>query len=101
MFMAPYPILCYILLNLFKSKIDGSSTLAKRLHAIDLIVEEDSGLSESICRPCELKVKKLDGTHRIKESWVGIKMKALDNEEDEDKLQVIGGKKKQKLKTKR
>ncbi|XP_066930033.1 uncharacterized protein [Clytia hemisphaerica] len=79
--------------NLFKLKKDGSATLSKRLHAIGLIVEEDSGLSESICRPCESKIKKLEEAQRIKESWVGVKRKAPDNEEDEDKQQVIGGKK--------
>lgn len=75
--------------NLFKQKKDGRASLCERLRAVDLIVEEDPGLSQSICRPCESKVKKIEEVERIKESWIGVKRKAENNNNE----QIIGAKK--------
>ena len=65
--------------NIF-SKPSGKPSISERLSAVNVILATaSSSLSDSICRGCETKVKKLEDVHSIKEIWASnnsIKRKA-------------------------
>jgi hypothetical protein len=64
--------------NLFKKK-EGNVSLAERLAAVDLIIIQEKALSDTICRGCETKIKKIEEGKRIKQTLIGVKRKSTDD----------------------
>ncbi|XP_066924568.1 uncharacterized protein [Clytia hemisphaerica] len=80
-----------------KKKEKDNATLRDRLRAVNLIVEEDPDLSESICRSCVSNLKKIEEAKKITEKWVGLGLKRKLPEVDEENEQQIAGAKKIKI----
>lgn len=68
--------------KIFKEKKDCGS-ISQRLSAVGLLVDDDPSLSETICRTCERKIKKIEEARRFKDEWVGVKRKIHDNNNEE------------------
>ena len=64
--------------KIFKKK-NESESISQRLSSVGLLVDEDPNLSETICRACERKIKKIEEANRYKEEWVGVKRKRKEN----------------------
>ena len=71
--------------NLFENKRNKNKiTLQERLSDVNINVEKDPSLSDTICQKCKDKIKKLEDAKAVRDEWRGVKRKsnALEGEED-------------------
>jgi len=70
--------------KLFKQNNNNKPSLSQRLSSVNLVIEDDPGFSNTICKVCESKIKKLEDAKEIKVQWSGVKRKIENTECEEE-----------------
>ena len=70
--------------KIFESK-NNKTTISERLSSVNIKVENDPGLSNTICNQCETQITTLEKAKEIRVKWSGVKRKVESADlEDED-----------------
>jgi len=71
--------------NIFNKK-ENKLSIQERLSAVNVLVEKNPNDSDTVCRKCEIKIKKVEEAKVIQESWRGVKRKTETENEPVSKL---------------